>query len=75
MWIFGPCFTETVETQWKLGIIYISSRIGKEGIKSVFTVFLIKSKSAGLKKDVHPFTNAKSIYLGLTQADMYWNIK
>ena len=31
--------SETVETQWKLGITYNSSRIGKEGIKSLYAPF------------------------------------
>ena len=34
-----------------------------------------KGKSAGLKTDEHSFTNTKSVYLALRQADMYWNIE
>ena len=68
--------SETVETQWKLGIIYNSSRIGNEGIKVSMHCFSYKKgKPAGLKTDAFSFTNTKSIYLGLIQADMYWNIK
>ena len=57
-------------------MIYNSSRIGKEGIKSLYALFFYKKgKSAGLKTDAHSFTNTRTIYLRLIQADMYWNMK
>ena len=50
--------------------------MGNEGAKVSMHCFSYnKGNSAGLKTDAYSFTNTKSIYLGLIQADMYWNIK